>query len=57
MRILYKWLYYDSVSLELQSNGDIESYDNIMEQYPNYPKIWYNLILVYKQKIKEYFNL
>jgi hypothetical protein len=56
MRILYEWLYYDSVSLELQSNGDIESYDNIMEQYPNYPKIWYNLILEYKQKTKEYFN-
>jgi hypothetical protein len=56
MRILYEWLYYDSVSLELQSNGDIESYDNIMEQYPNYPKIWYNLILRYKQKTKEYFN-
>ena len=56
MRISYEWLYYDRVSLELQSNGDIERYDNIMEQYPNYPKIWYNLILGYKQKTKEYFN-
>ena len=56
MRISYEWLYYDCVSLELQSNGDIERYDNIMEQYPNYPKIWYNLILEYKQKTKEYFN-
>lgn len=56
MRISYEWLYYDCVSTELQSNGDIESYDNIMEQYPNYPKMWYNLILGYKQKTKEYFN-
>ncbi len=57
MRNLYEWLYYDNFPLELQSNGDIENYDNVMEQYPNYRRIWYNLFLEYKQKTKEYFNL
>jgi hypothetical protein len=43
---------------ELQRKGDLECYDKVMESHPNYPKIWwYNLVLVYKQKAKEYFNI
>ena len=29
---------------ELRCKKEVESYSNVMEQYPNYPKIWwYNL--------------
>jgi hypothetical protein len=41
---------------EIQGKNDIECYDKVMDLYPDYPKIWwYNFILGYKQKIKEYF--
>ena len=47
----------DNFSCKLQKKRDIECYDNLMCLYPNYPKIWwYNLVLGYKQKIKEYFH-
>lgn len=38
----------------LKIRKEIECYDKIMELRPNYPKIWYNLRLGYKQKAKEY---
>jgi hypothetical protein len=58
MRILSEWFYNDNyIPYELQRKGDIECYDKFMEQYPNYPKIWWhNLILLFKQKAKEYFK-
>ena len=44
-------------SPELQRKGDIECYDKLMKQLPNYPKIWwYNLVLPFKQKTKEFFK-
>lgn len=33
---------------ELQCKRDIESYDNFMEQYPYYPKIWWYRLLGYR---------
>jgi hypothetical protein len=58
MRILSKWLCcFNSIPYELQWKGDIECYDKVMELHPNYPKIWYNLVLGYIQKIREYFHL
>jgi hypothetical protein len=41
---------------ELQINGDIECYDKIMRSHSTYPKIYYNLVLIFKQKTNEYFN-
>jgi hypothetical protein len=38
----------------LKIRKEIECYDKVMELHPNYPKIWYNLSLEYKQKAKEY---
>ena len=38
----------------LKIRKEIECYDKVMELRPNYPKIWYNLGLGYKQKAKEY---
>ena len=38
----------------LKIRKEIECYDKVMEIRPNYPKIWYNLGLGYKQKAKEY---
>ena len=40
----------------LKISKEIECYDKVMELRPNYPKIWYNLGLGYKQKAKEYFH-
>ena len=38
-------------SYELQRKDHIECYDNVMDLYPNYPKIWrYTLISRYKAK-------
>ena len=58
MRILSEWFYNDNnIPHELQWKGDIECYDKVMGQCPNYPKIWwYNLVLTFKQKTKEYFK-
>jgi len=54
MRTLSEWFYSDNIpSHELQLKGDIECYDKVMEQRPNYPKIcWYNLVLIFKQKTR-----
>jgi hypothetical protein len=41
MRALSEWLYNDNIPKELQRNGDIECYDKVMDEYPNYPMIWY----------------
>jgi hypothetical protein len=44
----------NNFSYKLQKKGDIECYDEIMRQHPNYLKIWwYNLISRYKSKGKE----
>jgi len=51
-----EWFYNDNIPYELQWNRDIECYDKVMEPRPNYHKIWYNLILRYKQKVKEYLS-
>ncbi|HSF00242.1 MAG TPA: hypothetical protein VLA48_05040 [Nitrososphaeraceae archaeon] len=56
MRIFLEWFYYNSTLHELQWKGDIECHDKVMESRPNYPKIWYNLVLSYKQKAKDYFH-
>jgi hypothetical protein len=50
MRTLTEWFCSDNIPYELQQNGDIECHDKVMEQRPNYPKIWwYNLISTFKQ--------
>lgn len=50
MRTLTEWFCSDNIPYELQQNDDIECHDKVMEQGPNYPKIWwYNLILTFKQ--------
>lgn len=52
MQSFFQW--QNIFSYELQRKDDIECYDNIMEQHPNYPKIWrYNLVLRYKSKVNE----
>ena len=51
-----EWFYNDNIPYELQWKEDIECYDKVMEPRPIYPKIWYNLILRYKQKVKEYLS-
>ncbi len=57
MLTLSERFYNNNIPPELQRKGDIECYDKVMEQRPNYPKIWwYNLVLAYKQKAKKYFN-
>jgi len=57
MRTLSGWFCNDNISHELQSKGDIECYDKVMEQRPNYPKIWWNnLVITFKQKTKECFD-
>jgi hypothetical protein len=40
----------------LKIRKEIECYDKVMELRSNYPKIWYNLGLGYKQKAKEYIH-
>ena len=57
MRTLSKWFSFNSIPYELQWKGEIECYEKVMEPRPNYPKIWYNRVLEYKQKTKEYFHL
>jgi hypothetical protein len=57
MRTLSEWFYNDNIPHELHRKGDIEYYDKVMGQCPNYPKIWWhNLNLAFKQKTKEYFK-
>jgi hypothetical protein len=41
----------------LKNRKEIECYEEVMGQRPNYLKIWwYNLSLIYKQKAQEYFH-
>ena len=47
------WMCGETISM-LKIRKEIECYDKVMERRPNYPKIWYNLGLGYKQKAKEY---
>ena len=52
MRTLLEWFCNDNIPHELQWKRDIECYDKVMGQLPNYPKIWwYNLVLACKQKV------
>lgn len=54
MCTLSEWFYSDNISHELQRKGDIECYDKVIGQLPNYPKIWlYYVVLIFKQK-KDY---
>ncbi|MGZ5551953.1 MAG: hypothetical protein ACXWE7_14320 [Nitrososphaeraceae archaeon] len=55
MRTFVEWI-WDSVPHELQRKEDIECYEKAMELHPNYPKIWYDRGLRYKQKAKQYFK-
>jgi tetratricopeptide (TPR) repeat protein len=55
MRTFVEWI-WDSIPHELQRKGDIECYEKAMELHPNYPKIWYDRGLRYKQKAKQYFK-
>ena len=55
MRTFVKWI-LDSIPHEFQRKGDIECYEKAMELQFNYPKIWYNIGLRYKQKAKQYFK-
>ena len=51
MHTLSEWFCNDNIPYELQREGEIECYDKLMEQHPNYPKIWWNnLFLAFKQK-------
>ena len=50
MRTFVEWI-LDSIPHEL-----LECYEKAMELHPNYPKIWYNIVLRYKQKAKQYFK-
>ena len=51
MCTISKWFCNNNIPHELQWKGDIECYDKIMGQSPNYPKIWwYNLVLIFKQE-------
>ena len=50
MRALSDWFCSYNIPHELQRKGDIECYDKVMEQHPNYPKIWwYRLVLRFKE--------
>jgi len=51
MRTFVEWI-WDSIPHELQRKGDIESYEKVKGRYPNYSKIWYNLSLGSKQRVK-----
>ena len=50
MRTFVEWI-LDSIPHELQRKGDVESYEKAMELNPNYPKIWYNSMVRYKQRL------
>ena len=54
MCTLSKWLCCsDSIPHKLQRKGDVECYNKIMGQRPNYPKLcWYNLVLAFKKRLK-----
>lgn len=44
MCTLSEWFCNDNIPEELQWYGDVECYDKVMDQYPNYPMIWYRQI-------------
>ncbi len=57
--ILYNWWWnivdYDDdgdIPDELECK-EVENYDKVMKSYPNYLNIFYNLALVYKQRLKK----
>ena len=45
MRTLSEWFCNDNIPKELEWNKDIDCYDKVMDQYPNYPKIWWCCIV------------
>ena len=49
--ILYEW-WNDDIPYELECK-EVENYDKVMESHTNYLTIFYNLALVYKQRLKE----
>ena len=52
MHTLSEWFWNDTIPHGLHREGDIECYDKLMEQHSNYPKIWWNnLLLVFKQRL------
>jgi len=58
LAILYDWWWnivdYDDGDIpdELECK-EVENYDKVMKSYPNYLNIFYNLALVYKQRLKK----
>ena len=55
--LLYEWWNDDeddnnNIPYELECK-EVENYDNVMESRPNYQNIFYNLALVYKQRLKK----
>jgi hypothetical protein len=57
--ILYDWWWNivdydddDDIPDELECK-EVENYDKVMKSYPNYLNIFYNLALVYKQRLKK----
>ena len=41
---------------ELKIRKEIECYDKVMESWPKYPRIWYNLVSEYKQVVKKHLS-
>ena len=55
LAILYKWWNDDdnnNIPYELECK-EVENYDKVMESHPNYPTIFYNFALAYKQRLKK----
>ena len=54
--ILYRWWNdnddNDNIPYELECKEG-ENYDKVMESHANYPTIFYNLALAYKQRLKK----
>ena len=43
---------YNNISYELECK-EVENYDKVMESHPDYPTIFDNRALVYKQRLKK----
>ena len=55
--ILYEWWWNiddddSDIPYELECK-EVENYDKVMKSHPNYLNIFYNLTLVYKQRLKK----
>jgi hypothetical protein len=55
--LLYEWWNIDednnnNIPYELECK-EVENYDKVMESHTNYLTIYYNLALVYKQRLKK----